>query len=230
MRLLGFLVVLWMSAMPGVAGAQVRQGSCPQVGCPQVKCFQKLRIRRSPRRPAAPLATCCSPQFVSVCNSTIVHSYSGSAQSSCSTYSARPIVYGPSPTVIRPGSIPVCGVYVVPHYGHLPGAAVYSNPVPSQGLPNASCICGAVPKVIPEVSAAAVAPPATATPHKPFELSGQVRPDSGRAVPNPCEIDFLACCAAGGRNCFEMYVACTGVSGESMRHLLCPQVAPTIDE
>jgi hypothetical protein len=60
----------------------------------------------------------------------------------------------------------------------------------------------------------------------PFSEVGHVRPDSGRAIPNPCEIEFLECCAAGGTNCASNYAACADMTGEKVKHALCPEGGP----
>lgn len=63
-------------------------------------------------------------------------------------------------------------------------------------------------------------------PRSPFSEAGNVRPDSGRAQPNLCEIEFWECCAANGENCVAKYADCAELTGEKVKHATCPDDIP----
>jgi hypothetical protein len=60
--------------------------------------------------------------------------------------------------------------------------------------------------------------------HPPLSLSGLPHPDTGKAIPNPCEVAFLQCCQAGGsgNQCMLNYYLCHLMTGEPLRHSECP--------
>lgn len=218
MRLLVLVAVLVLPSMAGIAQAQCRAIQCPPKQCPPTRCPPKRwqpvqhypAIYQLPRvshcQPIQSPAKCGSLPAVSMCNTVYAQpTYSVVAPTCGVTCPQSHIVYGHGATVILPG--PIAG-----------------------SLAGGDCNCGAVVQVYPQASAVVPGQGGAAGPRYPFSLSGQVHADTGKAVPSQCEIEFISCCAYGAKDCMAFYIACSDVTGEPLRHLLCPQVAPTIDE
>ncbi len=62
----------------------------------------------------------------------------------------------------------------------------------------------------------------------PFSLAGHVR--EGSKPLDFCLQEFLACCERGGKDCILNYYKCAEITGEPIRHTVCPSEEPTIDE
>ena len=243
MRILVLVAVLMLTSMAGVV-----QGQCPTVKCPPVP---SRTVPCSPQPVhgcptlgltaySVPVVSACQPAphgcgiQVSTnvaCNShTPPCSYAIVTSNCPSNPSHGRIVYGHSSNVILSETISSNVVAGQPYAGTESGAIVYSAPVANPGLPAGNCNCGGAVQIGPSGFPGAPSQAGDVVPYNPFSLSGRVRADTGRAIPNQCEVDFLECCAYGAKGCLAAYLHCSEVTGEPLRHRVCPSATPVIDE
>lgn len=197
---------------------------------------------RLPCQPHKPVSTNCYTQ----CLPVIVHPTCGTPHNSVVFYNPVAVsnsrivggtaissVYYPTPDVVVRSSVG-CGSCAVQGY-----AIVGTNSVPTVPTPiaestvkPASSKCACTLREIASDSHAngremnSIVERPNSTPQSPFSEVGHVRPDSGRAVPSVCEIEFLECCAAGGTNCAARYANCADITGEKVKYATCPEEEP----
>ena len=248
MKILVLVAVLMLTSMAGLVQAQCPTVKCPTVKCPPAPCGTVPCSPQPahgcptlwPTAYSVPVVSACPPAQHGcgiqastnvACNSHAVPSSYAVVMSNCpSNQSHGRIVYGHSSNVILSETISSSVVVCQPHAATTSGSIVYSAPVANPALPAGNCNCGGAVQIDP--SGFPVAPPqvGNVVPRSPFSLSGRVRADTGRAIPNQCEVDFLECCAYGAKGCLAAYLHCSEVTGEPLRHRVCPSAAPTIDE
>ena len=91
-----------------------------------------------------------------------------------------------------------------------------------------NCSCGGggtMPSFSPQIS-----PQATSIlEHKrnPFSLAGHAR--EGKQL-DYCLQEFLVCCEGGGKDCMLNYYKCAEITGEPLRHIVCPSEVPNIED
>ncbi len=242
------LLVAIFLVLPGAAQSQCPLNLRPAAHCPPMQC---THIRQYPAVRHVSTATHCQPNqsvlaaqsstsywpAVFVCNEAGGRSpYTVITAAQGIVCTQRHIVYGHDSAVILSGSIPANATIAGPAgdtivaNGCVIGTVVHSVPLPTQAIALGNCNCGAVANGVPSAYQASPGQTGNAIPRGPYSLSGQVRADTGKVVPNHCELEFLSCCARGGRNCMNSYIECSEITGEPIRRLACPQVAPAIDD
>jgi len=91
-----------------------------------------------------------------------------------------------------------------------------------------NCSCGGGGKM-PSISTQ-IGPQATSIleyERNPFSLAGHAR--VGKPL-DYCVQEFIACCGNGGKDCMLNYYKCAEITGEPLRHNVCPSAGPTSDD